>query len=42
MAALVKVGYRGFVSPEIDRNRSDPDQLRKVTQALDTILSLAR
>jgi hexulose-6-phosphate isomerase len=41
MSALVKIGYRGFVSPEIDHNPNDPDQLRKVSQALDRILALA-
>jgi L-ribulose-5-phosphate 3-epimerase len=40
MEALVKVGYRGFLSPEISYNASDPDQLRKVSAALDRILSL--
>jgi hexulose-6-phosphate isomerase len=40
MAALVKVGYRGFMSPEIGRN-NDPDQLRKVSAALDRILAMA-
>jgi len=41
MAALVKVGYRGFISPEIGRNTSQPDQLKRVSTALDKILSLA-
>jgi L-ribulose-5-phosphate 3-epimerase len=40
MAALVKVGYRGFLSPEIDGG-NDPDKLAKVSRALDKILSLA-
>ncbi len=40
MAALVKVDYRGFMSPEIGHN-SDPDQLRKVSEALDKILAMA-
>jgi L-ribulose-5-phosphate 3-epimerase len=40
MAALVKVGYRGFMSPEIG-HRDDPDQLRKVSAALDKILAMA-
>ncbi|MEK7407246.1 MAG: sugar phosphate isomerase/epimerase family protein [Acidobacteriota bacterium] len=41
MAALVKVGYRGSISPEIGHRPEDPDQLRKVSSALDKILSLA-
>jgi len=41
MAALVKVGYRGFMSPEIGHDPSDPDQLKKVSQSLDKILALA-
>jgi L-ribulose-5-phosphate 3-epimerase len=41
MDALVKIGYNGFISPEISRNPNQPDQLRHVSQALDKILSLA-
>ena len=41
MAALVKVGYRGFLSPEISQDPNDPDKIKKVSQALDKILSLA-
>ena len=41
MAALVKVGYRGFLSPEIGHDPNDPEQLRKVSQALDKILAMA-
>ena len=41
MAALVKVGYRGSLSPEIGYNASEPDQLKKVSQALDKILAMA-
>lgn len=41
MAALVQVGYRGTISPEIGHAPNDPDQLRKVSAALDKILSLA-
>jgi hexulose-6-phosphate isomerase len=41
MAALVKVGYRGFLSPEIGHDPRDPEQLRKVSQALDKILAMA-
>ncbi|MFB3829063.1 MAG: sugar phosphate isomerase/epimerase family protein [Bryobacteraceae bacterium] len=40
MAALVKTGYRGFLSPEIGRN-DDPDQLKKLSATLDRILALA-
>lgn len=40
MAALVKVGYRGFISPEYGHRPDDPDQLRKVSAALDKILAL--
>jgi L-ribulose-5-phosphate 3-epimerase len=39
MSALVKVGYRGFMSPEIGY-KDDPDQLRKVSAALDKILAM--
>lgn len=41
MQALVKVGYRGFISPEIGRNPDKPDQLKEVSAALDRILALA-
>jgi hexulose-6-phosphate isomerase len=41
MAALVKVGYNGFLSPEIGRNPNQPDQLKQVSVALDKILALA-
>jgi hexulose-6-phosphate isomerase len=41
MAALVKVGYRGFMSPEIGYRQDDPEQLMKVSRALDKILALA-
>jgi L-ribulose-5-phosphate 3-epimerase len=41
MAALVKVGYRGFTCPEIGHNPSDPDQLRTVSEQLDRILAMA-
>jgi hexulose-6-phosphate isomerase len=40
MAALVKVGYGGFLSPEIGHDPRDPEQLRKVSQALDKILAM--
>ena len=41
MAALVKAGYRGFISPEIGRDARQPDQLKQVSAALDKILALA-
>jgi L-ribulose-5-phosphate 3-epimerase len=41
MAALVKVDYHGFLSPEIGHDANDPDQLKKVSLALDKILALA-
>jgi hexulose-6-phosphate isomerase len=41
MAAFVKIGYSGFISPEIDRDPRQPDQLKAVSAALDKILSMA-
>jgi hexulose-6-phosphate isomerase len=41
MAALVKTGYRGFISPEIGHNPSQADQLKQVSAALDKILAMA-
>ncbi|MGH9720852.1 MAG: sugar phosphate isomerase/epimerase family protein [Bryobacteraceae bacterium] len=41
MAALVKTGYRGFMSPEIGYDREDPGKINKVSRALDQILALA-
>jgi L-ribulose-5-phosphate 3-epimerase len=41
MRALVEVGYRGPVSPEIERDPSDPSQLDSVSKALDKILAMA-
>src|SRR5262249_24593796 len=41
MAALVKVGYKGFISPEIGHKPEQPDQLKRVSKALDKILELA-
>lgn len=41
MAALTKVGYQGFISPEVDYDPNNPDQVRKVSQALDKILAMA-
>jgi hexulose-6-phosphate isomerase len=41
MAALVKVGYSGFVSPEFGNDPNDPEKINKISRALDKILSLA-
>ena len=41
MAALVKVDYRGFLSPEIGYNPHEPDQLQNVSRQLDKILAMA-
>jgi hexulose-6-phosphate isomerase len=41
MAALVKTGYNGFISPEIGHNPSQADQLKQVSAALDKILAMA-
>lgn len=41
MAAFVKVGYRGFMSPEISHDPNDPDKPRKVSDAFDKILAMA-
>jgi len=41
MAAFVKVGYRGFMSPEISHDPNDPDKIRKVSAAFDKILAMA-
>jgi hexulose-6-phosphate isomerase len=41
MAALVKTGYNGPISPEIGRNPGKADQLKEVSAALDKILAMA-
>ena len=41
MAALVKVGYDGFLCPGIGRDPSQPDPLKQVSAALDKILAMA-
>jgi hexulose-6-phosphate isomerase len=41
MQALITVGYKGPISPEIGRNPNKPDQLKEVSAALDMILALA-
>jgi L-ribulose-5-phosphate 3-epimerase len=41
MEALVKVGYRGFISLEIGPKPGDPDHVRKLSAAFDRILEMA-
>jgi L-ribulose-5-phosphate 3-epimerase len=41
MKALADVGYRGFLSPEIDYDANQPDQLTKVAAQFNRILSMA-
>jgi len=41
MAALVKVGYQGWLSPEIGYDPKDPDQLKKLSAVVDKIIALA-
>jgi hexulose-6-phosphate isomerase len=41
MAALVKTGYRGSLAPEYGHDPNDPDQLKKLSQAVDKILAMA-
>jgi hexulose-6-phosphate isomerase len=41
MAAFVKAGYRGTLSPEIGYDAKDPDQLVKISRSVDKILALA-
>jgi hexulose-6-phosphate isomerase len=41
MAAFVKTGYHGFISPEIGHDPRQPDQLKTVSAALDKILAMA-
>lgn len=41
MAALVQTGYRGFISVEYGHNPNDPDQLKKLSADLDTVLAMA-
>lgn len=40
MAALVRAGYRGFLSPEIGHDPNDPEQLQRVSRDLDKILAM--
>jgi len=41
MSALVQIDYRGSISPELGYDPNDPDQLKKVSAALDKILATA-
>jgi hexulose-6-phosphate isomerase len=41
MAALIRSGYRGFLSPEYSWDASQPDQIRKISAAVDKILAMA-
>lgn len=41
MDALVKVGYQGFIAPEIGRDPNNPEKINEVSRALDKILALA-
>lgn len=41
MAALTKVGYQGFISPEYGYDPNDPSQLQKISRKLDQILAMA-
>ena len=41
MAALTKVGYRGYLAPEISHDPKEPDQLKNVSRQLDQIIALA-
>jgi hypothetical protein len=41
MAALAKVGYRGFLAPEYSHDPGDPDRLKKLAVLTDKILAFA-
>ena len=41
MAAFVKTGYRGFLSPEYGFDTAEPGQIRKISAAVDKILEMA-
>ncbi len=41
MAALNKIGYRGFISPEYGYNAQEPGYIKKISKALDQILEMA-
>ncbi len=40
MAAFVKVGYRGWLSPEYSYSAAEPDQIRRISASVDKILAL--
>ena len=40
MAAFVKAGYSGFMSPEYGYDASDPGQIRRISAAVDKILAM--
>jgi len=41
MAAFVKAGYRGFMSPEYGYEASDPDHIKRISAAVDKIFAMA-
>ena len=41
MAAFVKVGYRGTMSPEYSWNANDPGQIDRISKAVDKIFGMA-
>ncbi|HWQ53749.1 MAG TPA: sugar phosphate isomerase/epimerase family protein [Bryobacteraceae bacterium] len=41
MAALKEIGYTGFLSTEAGYSSNDPDQLKKISRAVDRILEMA-
>ena len=41
MAAFVKTGYQGWMSPEYDYDANDPGQIRRISAAVDRIFALA-
>jgi hypothetical protein len=40
-AEIFKINYESLLSPEIGRNPNQPDQLKRVSVALDKILGMA-
>jgi sugar phosphate isomerase/epimerase len=41
MGALVKVDYRGWLSPEYGYESNDPEQINKLSAVVDKIYALA-
>jgi sugar phosphate isomerase/epimerase len=41
MEALVKVDYRGWLSPEYGYDSNDPEQIKKLSAIVDKIYALA-